>query len=108
MTESELIEKVTTVLRKIIISQITSDLTTWREEEEIGPAYTKEELDKFFELNEEKINLVISLMIADYKRDDELEDLLEPYGDWIREYLYEYVYVPGMTNIVENEDSDNE
>jgi hypothetical protein len=108
MTESELIEKVTAVLRKIIISQITADLTYWREDEEIGPAYTKEELDKFFELNEEKIKFVISLMIADYKRDDELEDLLEPCDDWIREYLYEYVDVPGMTNIVENEDSDNE
>lgn len=108
MTESELIEKITVVLRKIIISQITADLTHWREDEEIGPAYTKEELDKFFELNEEKIKFVISLMIEDFKRDDELEDLLEPCGDWIREYLYEYVDVPGMTNKVENEDSGNE
>ena len=108
MTESELIEKISHILRKIIVDQITADLTHWREDEEIGPAYTKEELNKFFEQNEEKINFVISLMIADYKRDDELEDLLEPCDDWIREYLYEYVDVPGMTDTVKNEDSDNE
>jgi hypothetical protein len=108
MSESELIEKVTTVLRKMVIEQIIADLTHWREDEEIGPAYTQEELDKFFEINEEKIKFVISLMIEDYKRDDELEDLLEPCDDWIREYLYEYVDVPGMSNIVENEDSDKE
>jgi hypothetical protein len=78
------------ILREKIELMITNDLTIGRSDNDLIP-FTKVEIDKFIENNNDKIEEVIKLMIDDYSNDDELELLKDPLFDWIGEYLYDLI-----------------
>jgi hypothetical protein len=80
-------------LRNLFIEQIITNLTFGREDDNLEP-YNNEQINNFIVDNNDKITNAINSMIKDYTDEDELEDLKEPYGDWIREYLYEYIEFP--------------
>ncbi len=77
-------------LRDLIIIQIHCDLTIGREDEEQVP-FTKDQIKSFIDTNSQKIEDCINEIYNDYQKDNELDDLMNPEGDWIREYLYEYI-----------------
>ena len=99
----DLKNQIKTILYKLILEQIRADLTTGQEDQDLDP-YTIEQINNFVIDNEANIQKVISDMINAYEDDEELEDLLEPEPDWIREFLYEHVKVPNMINDNESED----
>jgi hypothetical protein len=69
---------------------ICNDLTIGRSDNDLIP-FTKVEIDKFIENNNDKIEEVIKLMIDDYSNDGDLELLKDPLFDWIGEYLYDLI-----------------
>jgi ATP phosphoribosyltransferase regulatory subunit HisZ len=79
-------------LYDMVISQITADLTIGRYDNDLEQ-YTKDEITEFINLNIDNIDNVINNIIDDYTRDNDVEELLNPELDLIREYLYEHVVI---------------
>jgi hypothetical protein len=69
---------------------ITNDLTIGRNDNGLLPL-TSDEIHKFIEDNNNKIEKVITIMINDYSNDNEIELLADPLLDWIGEYLYDLI-----------------
>jgi hypothetical protein len=85
-----MIEKIKKVLTEKIIEQICADLTTGKTDND-QEEWSVEKISKFVHENYNNINNLIEKMISVYEKDDDLNELLEPAFDWIREYLYYYV-----------------
>lgn len=78
------------ILKTKIKLMIVNDLTIGRSDNDLI-SFTKNEIDKFIEDNNNNIEKVITIMINEYSNDNELELLADPLFDWIGEYLYEFV-----------------
>ena len=78
------------ILKTKIKYMITQDLTIGRNDNDLLP-FTTDKINKFIEDNNDNIEKVITIMINEYRNDNELELLAEPLLDWIGEYLYEFV-----------------
>jgi hypothetical protein len=90
MKLNQKISKIKEVLTTKIIEQICADLTTGRTDNELEP-FNKVQISKFVYDNYNNINKVIEKMIEDYKEDDDLDELIDPPHEYIREYLYDFV-----------------
>ena len=88
------VEKIRVLLRKKFEEEINNNLTNGREEQESGAPYTEEQVLSFIKKNSKKIDNIIKQMINDYQEDEELDELLEPCDDWIREYLFDDIEFP--------------
>jgi hypothetical protein len=60
--------------------------------------------NKYFISQINNINKCIEQMILEYEQDGELEDLLNPEDEWIREYLYSHIQLPEKNNDITLED----
>jgi hypothetical protein len=83
------------ILKTKIKLMITNDLTIGRNDLGLLP-FSSYKINKFIEDNNDNIEKVISIMINEYRNDNDLELLADPMLDWIGEYLYDFV----DTNIV--------
>lgn len=87
---SELHNNVRQKLNIIIIEIITADLTIGKTDNDEIP-FTSSQIDIFIINNKNNIEKTVEELINIYEEDGELETLLNPLYDWIREILYEYV-----------------
>lgn len=78
------------ILKTNIRTMISNDLTIGRRDNDVL-AFTDEEIEKFLQDHDDKIERVITRMIDDYQRDNDIETLANPLLDWIGEYLYEEI-----------------
>ena len=83
------------ILKSRIKLMIINDLTIGRNDVDL-PQFTSDEIHKFIEDNNCKIEQVIASMIDDYSNDNELELLADPLLDWIGEYLYDLIDTRGV------------
>lgn len=90
MNQSQKISQIKNVLTTKIIEQICADLTTGRNDNYLKP-YNKIQLSQFVYDNYDNINKLIEKMIQVYKKDDYLDELLDPPHEYIREYLYYFI-----------------
>ncbi len=94
-TEQELENVIRKHLKIRIDFQIKCDLTIGRDDNDLQP-FSENKISDFIKRNINRIDTVIDIMITEYKNDNELEDLLNPEPDWIREYLYDHISNPDV------------
>jgi len=79
--------KIKKSLRRKFLTEIRCRLTVYMEDNG-EEAFTDEKIKKYVEENNAEIDALVDRMFNDYAQDDEINELINPESDWIREYLY--------------------
>jgi len=83
-------EKYHNILKNMITTMITNDLTIGRQDNDLMP-FTIDEINNFIFKNDENIENVIKEIINVYEQDGDIDELNNPLYDWIGEFLYEVI-----------------
>ena len=75
-------------LRQLMIEQIVSWYTIGREDSDL-PRWTDAQIAEFITKHSRQLDDAVESMIEDYTDDGSLDDLEDPCGDWLREYMDE-------------------
>lgn len=88
MSTNDLRKRVKTILISNIERQIHCDLTVGMDDNDKKP-WSYHDIIEFLLQYQARVQKVADVIIEAYEADNELEQLLEPEAEWIREFLYD-------------------